>query len=74
MSDLISRQHAIDEIRDLITEPNISDDEIKIEGYNEGLETAISVLSILSSAQERTAKVVINFNDLSIYVPLVIKR
>lgn len=59
MSDLISRQYAIYELRDLIIEPDISDDEIKIEGYNEGLETAISLLSVLSSAlpDERTAKV-----------------
>ena len=58
MSDLIDRQHAIDKIRFYITEPDISDDETKIEGYNDGLEMAISILSILSSAEpERTAKV-----------------
>lgn len=51
MSDLIDRQHAIDEIRFYITEPDISDDETKIEGYNDGLEMAISILSILSSAE-----------------------
>ena len=68
MSDLISRRHAIDEIRDYITEPDISDDEIKIEGYNQGLETAISVLSILSSAEpiERTAKVKVLYRDESV--------
>ena len=54
MSDLISRKYAIYELRDLITEPDISDDEIKIEGYNEGIETAISLLSVLSSASEQT--------------------
>ena len=54
MSDLISRKYAIYELRDLIIEPDISDDEIKIEGYNEGIETAISLLSVLSSAPEKT--------------------
>ena len=60
MSDLISRKYAIYELRDLIIEPDISDDEIKIEGYNEGLETAISLLSVLSSAlpEERTSEVI----------------
>lgn len=51
MSDLISRQAAIEEIRTYITKPNISDDELEIKGYNDGLELAISVLSVLPSAQ-----------------------
>ena len=49
--DLISRQDAINEIRLYFTVPNISDDETKIEGYNDGLEMAISILSDLSSAE-----------------------
>ena len=56
MSDLISRKYAIYELRDLIIEPDISDDEIKIEGYNEGLEAAISLLSVLSSAELKQKK------------------
>ena len=51
MSDLISRQAAIEEIRRYITKPNISDDESEIKGFNDGLELAISVLSVLPSAQ-----------------------
>ena len=50
-SDLIDRQAAIEEIRTYITKPNISDDELEIKGYNDGLELAISVLSVLPSAQ-----------------------
>ena len=41
----------IDELRTYITEPNISDDESTIEGYNQGLETAISVISNFKSLQ-----------------------
>ena len=51
MSDLIERQAATDEVRTYIVEPNISDDESEIKGYNDGLEVAISVLSTLPSAQ-----------------------
>lgn len=52
MSDLISRQAAIDELRDYKTEPNISDDETYIEGYNDGIDLAISVLATSSSAEQ----------------------
>lgn len=51
MDDTISRQAAIEEIRTYITKPNISDDESEIKGFNDGLELAISVLSVLPSAQ-----------------------
>jgi len=51
MDDLISRQVAVDTLRSYIIEQNVSDDESEIKGYNDGLETAISVLSTLPSAQ-----------------------
>lgn len=51
MNDLISRQAAIEEIRTYIVKPNISDDESEIKGFNDGLELAISVLSVLPSVQ-----------------------
>lgn len=54
MSDLISRQAVIEEIRTYITKPNISDDESEIKGFNDGLELAISVLSVLPSAEPET--------------------
>ena len=43
--DLISRQATINALREYITEPNISDDESEIKGYNDGLETAIAEVS-----------------------------
>ena len=52
MSDLISRKKAIHELMEYITEPQISDDESTIEGYNHGLETAISVLAELPSTTQ----------------------
>ena len=51
MSDLIDRQAVIDELREYKTEPNISDDESEIKGYNDGIDLAISVLSTLPSAE-----------------------
>ncbi len=56
VDDTISRQAAIEEIRTYITKPNISDDESEIKGYNDGLELAISVLSVLPSAQPERKK------------------
>lgn len=50
-NDSINRQAAIEEIRTYIAKPNISDDESEIKGFNDGLELAISVLSVLPSAQ-----------------------
>lgn len=51
MDDSISRQDAVNELREYITEASISDDESEIIGYNDGIELAISVLSTLPSAQ-----------------------
>ena len=58
MSDLIDRQAAIDDLRDYKTEPNISDDESEIKGYNDGIDLAISVLATSSSAEpeQKTGK------------------
>ena len=63
-SDLIDRQAAIEEIRTYITKPNISDDELEIKGYNDGLELAISVLSVLPSAQPYTEAEIQKMQDL----------
>lgn len=52
MDDLISRQDAVNELREYITEFSLSDGESEIIGYNDGIELAISVLSTLSSAQQ----------------------
>ena len=56
MDDLISRQTTIDTLRKYKTEPNISDDESEIKGYNDGIDLAISVLSTLPSAQPEQKK------------------
>ena len=50
-ADLISRKAAIDEIREYKVNPNISDDELEIKGFNDGLELAISSLAVLPSAE-----------------------
>lgn len=52
MDDVISRQDTVNELREYITEPSISDDESEIIGYNDGIELAISVLSTMPSAQQ----------------------
>ena len=51
MSDLISKQDAVEELRGYFIKPNISDDESEIKGYNDGLNTAITVISTMPSAQ-----------------------
>ena len=51
MDDLISRQAAIEDIREYKVEPNHCCDESEIKGYNDGLDTAISALATLPSAQ-----------------------
>lgn len=51
MADLISRREAIEDIREYKVEPNHCCDESEIKGYNDGLDTAISALAILPSAQ-----------------------
>lgn len=51
MSDLIDRQAAIEDIREYKVEPNHCCDESEIKGYNDGLDTAISALATLPSAQ-----------------------
>jgi len=56
MDDLISRQMAIDALREYKTEPNISDDESEIKGYNDGIDLTISVLSTLPSVQPERKK------------------
>lgn len=53
MDDVIYRQDAVNELREYITEPSISDDESEIIGYNDGIELAISVLSTMPSAQKK---------------------
>lgn len=53
MDDSISRQAAIDVLREYKTEPNISDDESEIKGYNDGIDLTISVLSTLPSVQSQ---------------------
>ena len=50
MRIFIDLQETIDELKLYITEPNISDDETKIKGFNNGLETAISVVSGMPAA------------------------
>lgn len=56
MDDLISRQAAIDALHEYKTEPNISDDESEIKGYNDGIDLAVSVLSTLPFAQPEQKK------------------
>ena len=52
MADLIHRQVAIDEIREYKVEPSRLTDDSEIKGYNDGLDTAISVLAVLPIAQQ----------------------
>jgi len=54
MNDLISRQAAIDELRDVIVKDVQFGDELT-DGYNDGIDMAITVISKLKSAQ-RTGK------------------
>jgi len=54
MDDLISRQAAIDELRDVIVKDVQFGDELT-DGYNDGIDMAITVISKLKSAQ-RTGK------------------
>ena len=53
MDDVIYRQDTVNELREYITEPSISDDESEIIGYNDGIELAISVLSTMPSARRK---------------------
>ena len=49
--DVISRQQAIDDIREYMIEPSHCCDESEIKGYNDGLDVAISALATLPSAE-----------------------
>lgn len=53
MDDVIYRLDTVNELREYITEPSISDDNTEIIGYNDGIELAISVLSTMPSAQKK---------------------
>lgn len=73
MDDVIYRQDTVNELREYITEPSISDDESEIIGYNDGIELAISVLSTMPYAQqwipcserlpEEEGEYLVTFND-----------
>lgn len=56
-NDCISRQAAIEDIREYKVEPNHCCDESEIKGYNDGLDTAISALATLPSAQPETSRI-----------------
>ena len=45
MGKLVDREEVIESLREYITEPDISDDESEIKGYNDGIDLAISLLS-----------------------------
>ena len=53
MDDLISRQAAIDDLREYKVGPSHFCDESEIECFNDGIDTAISVLATLPSAERR---------------------
>lgn len=52
-NDLISRQAAIDDLREYKVGPSHFCDESEIECFNDGIDTAISVLATLPSAERR---------------------
>lgn len=62
MSDLISRQAAIDDLREYKVGPSHFCDESEIECFNDGIDTAISVLATLPSA-ERQGRWMFNIDD-----------
>lgn len=58
MRVLIDLQETIDELRQYIVNPSmcVSDDETEIKRYNDGLETAISVMSGMPAVQHNREK------------------
>lgn len=55
MNNLISRQDAIEELRDVIVKDVQSGDELT-DGYNDGIDMAITVISKLPSSQPERKK------------------
>lgn len=56
MRILIDLLDTIDELKQYITKPNVSDDESEIKGFNIGLITAISVMSGMPAVQHNREK------------------
>ena len=51
MTDLISRQAAIDVLREYIVDNGMYDMDENVQGFNDGISCAISELSVIPSAQ-----------------------